>query len=223
MATEFSLKLGLPSVHIDSLTAAFEAVQYLHQLGHSRIACITGEKKIQRTHNLLHGYTQGLRRYGIECESHFVMYGDLTHEAGERALSSMMELKNPPTAIFCHSDEAASGVLSQAKKMGVGVPRNLSVIGFGDAVLSRHCSPPLSTLGQPSEQIGQHAMLLLLNLIGEKIQSIRSRIFDHILIIRGSTAPPLDKLNELMTEELLDYGAISRSVCKSKKKLTELF
>lgn len=178
---------AVPSVHIDNLSAAFEIGQFLHQLGHYRIACIAGPENKTLTHHRVHGYVQALQRCGIEIDKSLIKYTDLSHEAGAGALVSLMSLPEPPTAIFCHSDMAANGVLSQAQKMGVSVPETLSVVGFGNS-LAQYSLPGLTTVGQPSGMIGQRSMLLLLNLINGDTESAGSEMMDYELIIRESTA-----------------------------------
>jgi LacI family repressor for deo operon, udp, cdd, tsx, nupC, and nupG len=190
MANEFAPELELPTVHIDNLTAAFEAVNYLQQLGHQRIACVAGPEKMPLCQYRLQGYIQALRRNNVAVDSQYITRGDFTYDAGAQALTTLMALPSPPTAIFCHSDVMAIGVLSQAKKMGLRIPQDLSIIGFDDIKLCQYCDPPLTTVAQPRLQIGQQAMLLLLEqLQGHSVQS-GSRLLESELIIRGSTSAP---------------------------------
>lgn len=90
MANEFSPALELPTVHIDNLTAAFEAVHYLYQLGHRQIACIAGPEQISLSHYRLQGYIQALRRNGISVESSYITRSDFTYEAGAQVLAALM-------------------------------------------------------------------------------------------------------------------------------------
>lgn len=190
MANEFAPELELPTVHIDNLTAAFDAVHYLQQLGHKRIACIAGPEKMPLSHYRLQGYVQALRRTGIPIENNYIIRGNFTFEAGAEALTTLMALSHPPSAIFCHSDIMALGALSRAKKMGMRVPDDVSIVGFDDIQLAQYCDPPLTTVAQPRYQIGKEAMLLLLEqLQGQPIQSF-SRLLDSELIIRNSAAAP---------------------------------
>lgn len=190
MANEFAPELELPTVHIDNLTAAFEAVHYLYQLGHKRIACLAGPEKMPLSHYRLQGYIQALRRNSLPVESRYIARGDFSYESGAQAVTSLMALPEPPTAIFCHSDVMAIGALSQAKKMGLRVPQDLSLVGFDDLKLTQYCDPPLTTVTQPRFEIGKQAMLLLLEqLQGNSVPS-GSRLLDSKLTIRGSTAAP---------------------------------
>jgi LacI family repressor for deo operon, udp, cdd, tsx, nupC, and nupG len=84
----------------------------------------------------------------------------------------------------------AIGVLSQAKKMGLRVPQDLSIVGFDDIKLTQYCDPPLTTVAQPRYEIGRQAMLLLLEQLHGQAVPSGSRLLDSELIIRGSTAAP---------------------------------
>src|SRR5476649_1773186 len=101
MANEFAPELELPTVHIDNLTAAFEAVHYLIGLGHQRIACITGPDPMPLCQYRTQGYIQALRRSGLNVEPTYSAKGDFTYESGALALETLMSQPVPPTAIFC--------------------------------------------------------------------------------------------------------------------------
>ncbi|MBB1199295.1 DNA-binding transcriptional regulator CytR [Enterobacteriaceae bacterium 89] len=188
MANEFAPELELPTVHIDNLTAAFNAVNYLHELGHQRIGCIAGPEEMPLCHYRLQGYVQALRRSGITVDPHYIARGDFTYEAGANALEQLLELPEPPTAVFCHSDIMALGALSLAKRRGLKIPDDLSIIGFDNISLSEFCDPPLTTVSQPRFDIGREAMLLLLDQLSGQNVSSGSRLLDCELVLRGSTA-----------------------------------
>ncbi|EDC9852117.1 DNA-binding transcriptional regulator CytR [Salmonella enterica subsp. enterica serovar Agona] len=187
MSNEFAPELELPTVHIDNLTAAFNAMNYLLDLGHKRIGCIAGPEDMPLCHYRLQGYVQALRRSGIVVDPHYIARGDFTFEAGANALKQLLEQPLPPTAVFCHSDVMALGALSWAKRQGLKVPDDLSIIGFDNIALAEFCDPPLTTVAQPRFDIGREAMLLLLDQMQGQNVSSGSRLMDCELIIRGST------------------------------------
>ena len=187
MSHEFAPELELPTVHIDNLTAAFNAVNYLHELGHQRIGCIAGPEDMPLCHYRLQGYVQALRRSGITVDPHYIARGNFTFEAGANALEQLLAQPVPPTAVFCHSDVMALGALSLAKRRGLKVPDDLSIVGFDNIALSEFCDPPLTTVSQPRFDIGREGMLLLLEQMqGHNVNS-GSRLLDCELIVRGST------------------------------------
>ncbi|WP_343554712.1 DNA-binding transcriptional regulator CytR [Pantoea sp.] len=189
MGNEFAPEMALPTVHIDNLTAAFEAVNHLLQLGHRQIACITGPEHIPLSQYRLQGYIQALRRSNIAIDPTMIVHGDFTFEAGANALKQLMSLPQPPKAIFCHSDLMALGAMNQARKLGMRIPQDLSVVGFDDIELAQYYDPPLTTVAQPRFAIGREAMLLLLDELQGKRVNNGSRLLDAELRVRGSTAP----------------------------------
>ena len=187
MANEFAPELELPTVHIDNLTAAFGAVNYLYEQGHKLIGCIAGPEEMPLCHYRLQGYVQALRRCGIMVDPQYIARGDFSFEAGSKAMQQLLDLPQPPTAVFCHSDVMALGALSQAKRQGLKVPEDLSIIGFDNIDLTQFCDPPLTTIAQPRYEIGREAMLLLLDQMQGQTVGSGSRLMDCELIIRGST------------------------------------
>ncbi len=190
MAIEFVPELDIPTVHIDNLTSAFEAVHYLYKLGHKKIACIAGPDSLSFNHYRLEGYIQALHRNSLTVEKNYIVQGDATHETGARALTALMKLAHPPTAIFCHNDMIAIGAIQQSGKLGILVPKDVSIIGFDNLSVAQYCSPPLTTVAQPRYQIGQEAMLLLLEQLQGHNVSTRSQLVETELIIRASTCAP---------------------------------
>ncbi|MEZ8135183.1 DNA-binding transcriptional regulator CytR [Vibrio splendidus] len=190
MACEFAPELELPTVHIDNLTSAFEAVNYLAQLGHKRIAQISGPTTATLCKFRQQGYQQALRRAGVSMNPAYSTVGDFTFEAGAQAVRQLLALPEQPTAIFCHNDAMAIGAIQEAKKLGLRVPQDLSIVGFDDIQFAQYCDPPLTTISQPRYEIGRQAMLMMLDLLkGNDVQA-GSRLLEAKLVVRGSTAPP---------------------------------
>ena len=190
MACEFAPELELPTVHIDNLTSAFEAVNYLAQLGHKRIAQISGPTSATLCQFRQQGYQQALRRAGVTMNPAYSTIGDFTFEAGAQAVRQLLALPEQPTAIFCHNDAMAIGAIQEAKKLGLRVPHDLSIVGFDDIQFAQYCDPPLTTISQPRYEIGRQAMLMMLDMLkGNDVQA-GSRLLEAKLVVRGSTAPP---------------------------------
>lgn len=190
MANEYLPELKLPTIHIDNMTAAFNAVHYLQHIGHNRIACISGPVHLHLSHYRQQGYIQALQRNGIAIEKSYIISGPLNFETGATSLSQLMSLPQPPSAIFCHSDIVAIGAIHQAKQLGIKIPEDLSIVGFDDIALAQYADPPLTTVAQPRYKIGQKAVLLLLELLQKNSVKSGSILLDSELIIRESTAKP---------------------------------
>lgn len=190
MACEFAPELELPTVHIDNLTSAFDAVNYLTQLGHKRIAQIAGPEEATLCQFRNQGYQQALRRAGAVMSPDYVIHADFSFESGAQAVRKLLALPKPPTAIFSHNDAMAIAAIKEAKALGLKVPQDLSIVGFDDIQFSQYCDPPLTTISQPRYEIGRQTMLMMLDMLkGNSVHS-GSRLLETQLIIRGSAAPP---------------------------------
>lgn len=190
MACEFAPELELPTIHIDNLTAAFDAVNYLAQLGHKRIAQISGPENTVLCHFRKQGYQQALRRAGIEYNPSYTALGDFSFQSGGRAVRKLLEQSEPPTAIFCHNDAMAIGAIKEAKRLGLSIPQELSFVGFDDILFAQYCDPPLTTIAQPRYEIGKQAMQMMLEVIHSEEVSTSSKLLDAQLVVRQSTTAP---------------------------------
>lgn len=180
-----------PGIHIDNISAAQEATNYLLELGHDKIAFIYGEHKTLLTMDRERGYREAMREAGKIIDGGWVVEGGLTLDGAIEATGKLLAHANPPTAIFCANDEMAMGCLHAVKKAGLDVPGDISVIGFDDNRYARVMDPPLTTVAQPAKTIGQRVMERLL----EEIENGRSKdaepeIVPHELVIRASSGPP---------------------------------
>lgn len=117
-------------------------------------------------------------------------FGDFSFESGARAVRQLLSLPEPPTAVFCHNDAMAIGAIQEAKKLGIRVPQDLSVVGFDDIQFAQYCDPPLTTISQPRYEIGRQAMLMMLELLRGHDVRAGSRLLETTLVVRDSAAPP---------------------------------
>ncbi len=181
----------LPSVHIDNAAAAREMTDYLVSLGHRRIAFISGQEDSLLTRDREKGYTAAMRAAGLTAKPEWVVHGGLTVHGAIDATRQLRSLANPPTAIFCANDEMAIGCLHAVKATGKRVPEDVSVVGFDDTRYAAVTDPPLTTVRQPAEAIGESVMnRLLAEIDGGSAKSAGPGIVPHELVIRESAAPP---------------------------------
>jgi len=186
---EFSPRLGVPSVHIDNAKAAYEAMGHLYDLGHRRIAVITGPLVSPLSRDRLRGAMARATAAGAK-DDFIVLHGDFSIESGIAAAERVLGRHDGPTAVFCFNDEMAMGVIETARRRGVSVPSDLSVVGFDDIRFARHIDPPLTTIAQPMREIGEGCVRLLIEILrGDTIAPV-SVTLPHELTIRGTTAPP---------------------------------
>jgi LacI family repressor for deo operon, udp, cdd, tsx, nupC, and nupG len=186
---EFSPSLGVPSVHIDNAKAASEAMDHLYRLGHRRIGVITGPLVSPLSRDRLRGARASAKKNRAESEC-LVMNGDFSIESGVVGADRLLGRKDSPTAIFCFNDEMAMGVIETAKRRGLRVPIDISIVGFDDIRFARCMDPPLTTIAQPMRAIGEGTVRLLLEILRGRATPPESVTLPHTLIIRSSTAPP---------------------------------
>lgn len=185
--------VGLPSVHIDNIAAGRDATNYLIAQGHRRIAMICGEESSLLTKDREFGYRAAMKKAKLPIERGWVVDGNLTIGGARKATRNLMSHGNRPTAIFCANDEMAIGCLHEVKSAGLEVPGDVSIVGVDDIRYAEVTDPPLTTIAQPGEEIGERVMYRLCRRIeGGGEYSREPEIVPHKLVIRQSVARPRD-------------------------------
>jgi LacI family xylobiose transport system transcriptional regulator len=180
----------VPSVGSANWSGGLTATRHLIELGHTRIAAITGPEDMMCSLARLDGYRSAMNAAGLRIDPDWVRFGDFHPGGGERHARELLKGPNAPTAFFAGSDLQALGVIAAATAAGLSVPRDLSVVGYDDIALSRWMSPQLTTVHQPLRRMGEEATRIVLRLAdGETVDTLRMDLATH-LIVRGSTAPP---------------------------------
>ncbi|GAB2504283.1 LacI family DNA-binding transcriptional regulator [Lysobacter humi (ex Lee et al. 2017)] len=175
-------------VGMDETRAAYDMVMHLVVLGHRRIGHITGHAAHGASGWRLAGYRQALKDAKLRFEAALVVPGEFSFESGVRAARRLLDLANPPTAIFAANDDMAAGVISVAYERGLSVPAQLSVCGFDDIPLAHQISPPLTTVQQPTREMGRLSTLGLLAAIRDPDAGTMATI-PYTLCVRASTGP----------------------------------
>ncbi|GAB3065447.1 LacI family DNA-binding transcriptional regulator [Stenotrophomonas tumulicola] len=180
---------GCIGVRMDETTAALELMRHLLALGHRRIGHIKGP----RTHGACQwrhvGYRRALREAGIAYDPTLVVSGQFSFESGVASAHRLLERADPPTAIFAANDDMAAAVYRVAGERGLRIPRDLSVCGFDDTPIASHIFPALTTVRQPTADMGQLATLQLIDRIRTP-HGGRMVTVEHAVLVRESTAPP---------------------------------
>lgn len=177
---------GLSSIEPDNVAGADAATQHLVELGHRRIGLIAYLTAYSSGRDRIEGYEQALKSANITLDTRLVM---AEVPIGE-AVSRLLAVEPRPTALFCFNDDTAYAAISDLTARGFAVPRDMSVIGFGDLPAPSHFGSGLTTVHQPVETIGKQAMEMLADQIaGEAESGEHVRLATH-LVVRGSTGPP---------------------------------
>jgi len=177
------------SVATNDLEISAEMTRYLASLGHRRIAFIKGHPSHKAVENRYSGYLQGLQQCGLELAQQLVENGDNSFASGEAAGHRLMQLDEPPTAIFAANDDMAAGVIRAAKLLGVDVPGRVSVAGCDDISLARQVCPTLTTILQPLSSMAERAALVLIANAQDESPLQGSEIVLATIQIRESTGP----------------------------------
>lgn len=153
------------SVSVDNQHGGHLATSHLIQRGHRRIGYVSGPANHSDDAERLDGYRQALDEASIAFDLALVVQGNGRLDGGERALRTLAELDEAPTAVFCYNDMTAIGLVSAARRAGLSVPADLAVIGFDDIPMAVHFCPPLTTIAQPQRDMGRQAMDMALTLM----------------------------------------------------------
>jgi LacI family transcriptional regulator len=164
------------------------AVEHLYNLGHRKIAFVTGEMHETNAIDRLNGYKKALDYYGLPYKKDWVVNGKFSKETAYEASKKILESKSLPSAIFCSDDYMAIGVMNRIKEIGLSVPKDISVIGFDDIELASYIKPSLTTIRQPIYDIGKRSAELLLDLIELRREPPIQELLDVELMVRESTS-----------------------------------
>lgn len=176
-------------VVVDDHDGAFRAVEYLIDSGYKTIAHLAGPKNISVTRNRLQGYLDALKSKGIAIDENLIVHGGMNEEDGVFGFQKLLSLGKKPDAIFAVNDPVAIGVMIFAKEHSLKIPQDVAVVGFSNNQISSLIEPALTTVDQPSHEMGKMAVKLLLEQISSDKNgfSPKTEVLKTKLIIRFST------------------------------------
>jgi LacI family transcriptional regulator len=175
----------------DNIKGGKLATEHLIKLGHQRIGCITHLTESRTYPTRRQGYLLALQEAGLPVDDQLIIEIEPNIKNGQASALSLINLPEPPTAIFANDDMVALGVLSAAYKCGLRVPEDLSVVGFDDNFASAHFTPPLTTVAHPKYRMGEEGAKLLIELIQNQDEEQPQPYCNYLpteLIERASTA-----------------------------------
>jgi LacI family transcriptional regulator len=180
-----SYRYSLPYVKVNDRHAAYTATEYLIQKGHRKIGMISGNKNdMIAGQPRIDGYKEALLHNGIDIkENYIVSCKGFGFKDGFYILPRLLHQAPDITAIFAASDEMAMGVISAAYKLGIKIPNDISIIGYDNLPLAELAIPPLTTVAQPLEEMGEMAASMLFEMM-DTGRTVESRIMPHQIIER---------------------------------------
>ena len=182
----------LSAVSINDFEAAHTMTQRLVALGHSRIGFIMGHPNQTASEQRYKGFVAGMEEAGLAAGANLVAQGYFTYRSGLEAAERLLKGPRKPSAIFASNDDMAAATIAVAHRMGLDVPRDLSIAGFDDTPLATTVWPALTTVRQPIAEMAREAVKLLLEQIRRKRsaapQQAVHKLLEFTLILRESTA-----------------------------------
>ncbi len=181
-------------VRCNSEQGGYNLIRHLIELGHTRIAAISGPRNVSTAQDRVTGYRRALAEAGIAIDERLICYGDYTEAGGYRLAHEMIRMQPRPTALFTANNFLAFGAYRAVREVGMKIPDQLSMVTFDDLPAMLILEPFLTVVAQPAYEIGHQAMALLLKrLSGEGPASAQEIVLPTTLIVnKSSGAPPIE-------------------------------
>ena len=188
--TDSSTTASIPTVGSNNWNGGLLAARHLIELGHRRTAVIAGPLDMLCSQARLAGFRLGHDEAGLQLDPAMIRHGNFYLETGYLHGTALLDREDRPTAIFAGSDMQAMGVLRAARRLGLDVPRDVSLIGYDNLPLSAWTEPALTTVNQPLRDMAGTATRMLLDLANGYEPALTRIDLVTELVVRESTAPP---------------------------------
>jgi LacI family transcriptional regulator len=181
------------NIRVDYAHGIRQAVQHLAAMKHEKIGFVSGPLNLRSAVVRKDAFEASMREIGLHADPKFIVEGDHRLEGGKRALQTLSKLREQPTALLCSNDMTAIGVMRQAFELGIGVPQELSVVGFDDTRLADFMIPPLTTVQMSQTELATLAFNALLKEVKRETPAPGGTeyILKTQLVLRSSTTFPL--------------------------------
>jgi DNA-binding LacI/PurR family transcriptional regulator len=179
--------LHLDCVTVDDETAAWRATHHLVEAGHTRIGLLGGTSALSNIRARHEGYVRALREARLPVDASLMLEGNLREPAGFAMAMELLDRPEPPTALFSVNIMTTVGMLRAIRDLRLGIPADVSIVGFDDVPMGELLDPPLTVVRQPTYQIGARAAQLLLRRIREPDAPIQESMLSASLVVRRST------------------------------------
>ncbi len=175
-----------PKVMVDDYDGAFNAVEHLINTGKKRIAHLAGQHTLAISRRRLNGYKDALAKHNIALDPELVISYDLSVEKVHIYMKHLLDLPNPPDALFAINDPTAIRAIQVIKSRGLKIPSDIAVIGFSNDYAGELMDPSLTTVDQPVKEMGETAAQLLIDQIENDMTKPLLKVLKIRLIVRGS-------------------------------------
>jgi LacI family fructose operon transcriptional repressor len=175
------------TVLLDNVDAAYRLITHLIERGYRRIAALCSEMSTGLERQV--GYEKALRAHGLAPKSEYMKYVPPKSEAGYAATLKMLDVAEPPDALFTINSLIAEGALQAIRERNLTIPDDIALVTFDDTTWSSLVQPPITLIAQPTYEIGKTAAELLIQRIADPGRPTRQVILKGQLLVRGSSAP----------------------------------
>lgn len=182
----FVMDMPVNYVASDNFEGGKMATEYLINLGHTKIATISGDLKTQSGFQRLKGFNEMMASKNIPVRDGYVVHGDYSRICARQAAEKFFDMPERPTAIFAASDDMALEVMSVATERGIKVPEDVSIIGYDDNPQATYSNVGLTTIRQPIFQMGEHGVKSLFDVINDKVEPPVQEVLHPELVMRDS-------------------------------------
>ncbi len=172
-------------IFIDNELGGYIATKHMLELGHTKIACITGQLSKIDSRDRLQGYRNALFEYGIAYDANLVVEGRFDHVGNHEAARRLLDRDTDITAVFCQNDNIALAVYDVATERGIEIGKGLSVVGFDNDNYSQHIRPKLTTVNFPVQEMGREAAQAVVALVRKEQYPLKCKLTPE-LVIRDS-------------------------------------
>ncbi|CNI22837.1 transcriptional repressor RbsR [Yersinia aldovae] len=172
----------------NSLLGGEMATSYLIARGYTRIACIAGPQDKTPAKERLEGYRKAMNRAGLVIPSEYEVASDFEFGGGLVAMKQLLALPEPPEAVFTSNDAMAVGVYQALYQAGLSIPQDMAVIGYDDIEIAQYMTPPLTTIHQPKDSLGELAIDTLIHRLNNPEAEPQILVLTPELMARGSVA-----------------------------------
>jgi len=190
MVSRLSNLVDAPFVVVDDRAGGRLAVEHLLSLGHRKIGFIGGPSDVQSSRDRMEASKEVLMEQDVSVEEDWFCYAEFTREAGYEAARSILSGMACPTALFAANDMIALGVMEAADELGVGIPQDLSLVGFNDIAYASFPRIQLTTVAQPTYEMGCIAAEYLLAVAQQGRRRKLRKLLQPRFVVRNTTAPP---------------------------------
>jgi LacI family transcriptional regulator, galactose operon repressor len=186
-------EVGVCTVAMNNLMGAYEVTRMLLKLGHRRLAIINGPDGLRDPAERQKGFVKAMAEFHVPVDHHAIVHVPFAFEGGVRGWEQLKQRSYRPTGVVCGNDEIAVGLLEALAKDRIDCPREISVVGFDDSRLAPRVYPPLTTVRQPTTEMGRGAVELLTACFRDPDgkAKVEHRVFPAEVVNRQSVAPPL--------------------------------